>query len=64
MSFKLGLEDQERFRQAKRILSDVQLNFASHIGYKLAARRLNMACRCFRSGLFFFLACTVFSKIM
>lgn len=44
------LEDQERFHQAKGILSDVQLNFVTHIGYTLAARRLNMACRCFWSG--------------
>lgn len=47
MLVKLGLEDQERFSQAKRILSDVQLNFTSHNGHKLAARRLNMAYRWF-----------------
>lgn len=47
MPFKLGLKDQERFHQAKRILSNVQLNFACHTGHKVAAERLRMACRCF-----------------
>lgn len=42
MLVKPGLEDKDRFGQAKSI-SEAQLNFTSHIGHKLAARRPNMA---------------------
>lgn len=40
MPFKLDLECQKRFYQVKLIVSDVQRNFASHGGHKLAAGRL------------------------
>lgn len=51
--FKLDLEDQGRFFQTKGVLNDIQLNFAPYVDNKLAAGRLNMACRCSWSGHFF-----------